>query len=54
MLAALRCVGPLPDDDPLQGAADAGLAATLIVTAEHDPLRDEGDAFAAALEGRPD
>jgi len=34
---------------PMCAASHAGLAPALIVTAEFDPLRDEGDAYAAKL-----
>ena len=40
------------DGEPMFDLADAsidGLPATTIVTAQYDPLRDEGDAFAARL-----
>jgi acetyl esterase/lipase len=44
-----REVASDPRLSPLYGALD-GLPPTVIATAEFDPLRDEGDAYAAALE----
>jgi acetyl esterase len=43
------------DVSPLRADVLSGLPASVVVTAEHDPLRDEGDAFAARLaaEGVP-